>query len=359
MFEIKASHGKARTGELKTAHGKLKTPLFMPVATKGSVKWVSNKELEDAGTECIISNAYLFSLKPGLEIVEKAGGIHDFIGWNKGIFTDSGGFQTLSSQFLIKANEKGVNFRNPFDKSPSFLSPEKATQIQNALGSDVAMCLDDVPLHGSTLSRAKESAERTTIWAKRCKESHRNKKQLLFGICQGALNEKLRRKSSAEIAQLDFDGNALGGLCIGETKAQRNKMVSVSLKEFSEEKARYLMGVGSPKDILECISQGVDIFDSCFPARIARHKTAITTKGNINIYNAKFKNDLGPIDKECPCFTCQNHSKAFIRHLIKTKEENGQRLLSIHNITFVQDLIKKARQAIKEQEFDKLLKKFA
>ena len=359
MFKIKAVHGKARLGELKTAHGKLTTPFFMPVATKGSVKWVSNRELEDAGTECIISNAYLFSLKPGLDIVKKAGGIHKFIGWDKGIFSDSGGFQTLSSQFLIKATEKGVNFRNPFDESPSFLSPEKATEIQDVLGSDVAMCLDDVPLHESTLLRAKESAGRTTSWAKRCKDTHKNKKQLLFGICQGALNEKLRKQSSKEIAELDFDGNALGGLCIGETKSERNKMVSIALKEFHEEKARYLMGVGSPKDILECISLGVDIFDSCFPARIARHKTAITTKGNINIYNAKFKNDFGPIDKECNCFTCQNHSKAFIRHLIKTREENGQRLLSIHNISFVQNLIKEARQAIEEQTFDKLLKKFS
>jgi len=359
MFKIKASQGSARAGTLKTSHGKLKTPFFMPVATKGAVKWVSNHELEETETDCIICNVYLFSIRPGLEIIKKAGGIHDFIGWKKGIFTDSGGFQTLSKQFLIEVSEDGVKFRNPFDKSERFLTPEKAIQIQNTLGSDVAMCLDDVPLHKSTASRAKESAERTTRWAERCKKAHKNKKQLLFGICQGALNEKLREKSAKEIDKLDFDGNALGGLCIGETVAERNKMVKISNSQFQENKPRYLMGVGSPKDILKCISLGVDIFDSCFPARIARHRTAMTSKGNINILNARFAKDFEPLDKECDCFTCQNHSKAFIRHLVKTKEENGQRLLSIHNIAFVQALVKKARHAIEEQKFDKLVKKYS
>jgi len=327
MFKIKASQGSARAGTLKTSHGKLKTPFFMPVATKGAVKWVSNHELEETETDCIICNAYLFSIRPGLEIIKKAGSIHDFIGWKKGIFTDSGGFQTLSKQFLIEVSEDGVKFRNPFDKSERFLTPEKAIQ--------------------------------TTRWAERCKKAHKNKKQLLFGICQGALNEKLREKSAKEIDKLDFDGNALGGLCIGETVAERNKMVKISNSQFQENKPRYLMGVGSPKDILKCISLGVDIFDSCFPARIARHRTAMTSKGNINILNARFAKDFEPLDKECDCFTCQNHSKAFIRHLVKTKEENGQRLLSIHNIAFVQALVKKARHAIEEQKFDKLVKKYS
>jgi len=358
MFKLVAEQKNARTGILKTAHGKINTPFFMPVATKGSVKLVSNSELEQAGTKCIICNAYLFSIRPGTEIVKKANGIHKFIGWNKGIFTDSGGFQTLSEKFLIKANEKGVKFTNPFDKSISFLSPEKAVEIQNSLGSDVAMCLDDVPLHGSSLERVRESADRTTRWAERCRKMHKNKKQLLFGICQGGLDKKLRKKSSKEIAELEFDGNAIGGLCIGESNTERNKMVEIANKEFSKEKARYLMGVGSPKDILECISLGVDIFDSCFPARIARHRTAMTSEGNINILNARFAKDFKPLDKKCKCFTCQNHSRAFIRHLAKTKEENGLRLLSIHNISFVQNLVKEARLAIKENRFDKMIKDF-
>ncbi len=356
MFKLVAEQGNARAGILKTAHGKIETPFFMPVATKGAVKLVSNNELEKAGTKCIICNAYLFSIRPGTEIVEKTGGIHKFIGWNKGIFTDSGGFQTLNEKFLIKATEKGIKFRNPFDQSPSFLSPEKAIEIQNKLGSDVAICLDDVPLHGTVLKRIKESAERTARWAKRCKSAHKNKKQLLFGICQGGLNKKLRQKSSKEIAKLEFDGNAIGGLCIGESNVERNKMVEISNKEFPKEKPRYLMGIGSPKDILECILQGVDIFDSCFPARVARHRTALAMNRNLNLESGKFKADFSPIEKECDCFVCKNHNRAFLHHLIKTKEENGMRLLSIHNISFVQKIVKEAGLAIKENRFDKMLK---
>ncbi len=356
-FKLKAVDGKARAGLLKTAHGTIQTPFFMPVATKGSVKLVSNKELLETGTECIICNAYLLSLKPGLETVEKAKGLHQFIGWKKSIFTDSGGFQTLSDKFLVKANDKGVYFRNPFDLSKDFLGPEKATRIQNRLESDIAMCLDDVPKNGCSKARAKESAERTGLWAKKCKAAHKNKKQLLFGICQGALVPKLRKKSSQEIEALDFDGNAIGGLGIGENEKQRNKMISLSNSIFSEEKTRYLMGVGSAKDILKAISLGVDAFDSCFPARIARHRTAMTSKGNLNLKSGKFKKDFKPLDSECNCFACKNHSRAFLHHLVKTREENGLRLLSIHNISFVQALVKNARQTIKENEFEKSLRK--
>jgi queuine tRNA-ribosyltransferase len=358
-FRISAEQGRARAGFLKTAHGRIETPFFMPVATKGAVKLVSNQELEGAGTQCIICNAYIFSARPGTEIASKAGGIHRFIGWNKGIFTDSGGFQTLSESFLIRANEKGVHFRNPFDQSPSFLSPEKAVEIQNALGSDVAMCLDDVPVHGSTLQRLKESAERTTRWAERCRESHKNKKQLLFGICQGGFDKKMREKSSREIAALDFDGNALGGLCIGENAKQRLEMIRAANAVFPREKPRYLMGVGSPSDIIEAIALGVDVFDSCFPARIARHRTAITRKGGINLESGKFREDFSPIEEKCGCFTCRNHSRAFLHHLVKTKEENGLRLLSIHNISIVQQIVKEARLAIKEGGFERLRKEFA
>jgi len=358
-FRVSAEQGKARAGFLKTGHGCLETPFFMPVATKGSVKLVSNTELAEAGTECIICNAYIFSERPGTGIVQKAGGMHKFIGWNKGIFTDSGGFQTLSENFLIKASEKGVQFKNPFDKSPSFLSPEKAMEIQNALGSDAAMCLDDVPLHGSTKQRLLESADRTARWAERCKESHKNRKQLLFGICQGGLDKRLREKSSKEIAALDFDGNALGGLCIGENAKQRLEMIKIANSVFPEEKPRYLMGVGSPRDIIKAIGLGVDIFDSCFPARIARHGAALAWKGSINLESGKFREDFSPIEEKCGCFVCRNHSKAFLHHLLKTKEENGLRLLSIHNISLVQGIVKQARLAIKEGNFEKLRKEFA
>jgi queuine tRNA-ribosyltransferase len=359
MFRVKASEGRARAGLLKTSHGRIETPFFMPVATKGSVKLVSNQELLETGTERIICNAYLLSLRPGLEVVEKARGLHEFIGWKKSIFTDSGGFQTLSDRFLVKANDKGVYFRNPFDLSKDFLGPEKATGIQNALGSDIAMCLDDVPKLGCSKARAKESAERTSLWAKRCRQSHENKKQLIFGICQGALFPDLREKSSREIEALDFDGNAIGGLGIGEGERQRNAMISLSNRVFSEEKPRYLMGVGSAKDILKAISLGVDVFDSCFPARVARHRTAMGMKGNLNLKSGKFRKDFRPLEEGCNCFVCRNHSRAFVHHLVRTGEENGLRLLSIHNISFVQELLEKARQAIREGCFEKMLKKIA
>ncbi len=358
MFKVKAEDKNARTGMLKTAHGNLQTPFFMPVATKAAFKWVPLETIRGAGIECFISNGYLLSLRPGLEVLKKAGGLHKFMNWNKGIFTDSGGFQLLSDDFLIKIKEQGVVFRNPFDKNRELLTPEGCMELQGIIGSDVAMCLDDVPRLGSKIKRLEESTERTFEWAKRCSESHQSKKQMLFGITQGGTSKRLRKKSSEQIASLPFDGVALGGLCIGEGPAKMHEMVSLSTKILPNEKARYLMGVGSPADLLECISLGVDIFDSCFPTRVARHGMAFTKKGNITITRGSFKFDFKPLDKDCSCPVCKEHSRAYLHHLAKVKEENAKLLLSTHNIYFVAELIKGARKAIEEGTFTKFRRQF-
>ncbi|MFH0954883.1 MAG: tRNA guanosine(34) transglycosylase Tgt [Candidatus Micrarchaeota archaeon] len=358
-FRISETLGLTRTGILTTAHAKIKTPFFMPVATKGSVKFVSMAELDKMGFKCFISNSFLLSIRPGLEIIRKMGGLHEFVHWKKGIFTDSGGFQILNPDFLIRLTEEGVHFKNPFDNRREFLSPEKAIQIQNNLGSDVAMCLDDVPLYGSSPMRLKESQERTFRWAKRCLAAHKNKKQLLFGVSQGGTNPTLREKSAKEIAALDFDGFALGGLCIGEEKKQMKKMVEKNASLFPTEKPRYLMGVGSPKDIIQSVQAGVDIFDSAFPTRTARHGMAFSKAGNVNLKNASFKNDSKPLDTKCNCAVCQEHSRAYIGHLVRTKEESGLQLLSFHNLFFVSQLMKDIRSAVFERSWKHLEKSYA
>ncbi len=357
LFSIRTESGNARAGILKTSHGKIETPFFMPVATKGSVKYVSMEELEKMGYRCFISNAFLFSIRPGLEVIKKTKGIHNFVGWKHGIFTDSGGFQILREDFLIKVAEEGVHFRNPFDQKKELLTPEKAVQIQNALGSDVAMCLDDVPAYGSAIARLKESQERTTRWAQRCLKAHANKKQLLFGIAQGGTNEKLREKSSREIGSMNFEGVALGGLCLGEDKKIMHKMSDTSIRAFPPEKPRYLMGVGSPKELLESVSQGIDIFDSAFPTRTARHGLGFSKKGNLNLRNAEFRSDLKPLDSECACMVCQSFSRALLHHLVRTNEENGLRYLSFHNLFFLAELMKEVREAIQKNRLRALKKR--
>jgi len=357
MFRVKAADGAARLGELKTAHGKLETPFFMPVATKAAFKWVSLGEISAAGIDCFIANAYLLGLRPGLEVIKKAGGLHSFMNWQKGIFTDSGGFQLLSEEFLLSVNEKGVFFRNPFDKSRDFLGPEKCMRLQEALGSDAAMCLDDVPRYGSSAERLEESAERTFRWAQRCLGAHRLKSQMLFGICQGGTIARLRKRSAEQISSLGFGGVALGGLCIGESKQKLLEMVKLGNAVIPEEKPRYLMGVGSPAELLQCIALGVDIFDSCFPTRTARHGLAFTERGNIDISKSTYKFDFSPLDADCGCPVCKRHSRAYLHHLFKVKEENGKLFLSVHNVHFTAALVVRARDAIRENKFEALIKK--
>ena len=359
MFEITSEDGNARVGKLKTVHGTIKTPFFMPVATKAALKHVSQHELEQIGAEAIIANAFILYLKPGLEVIEKFHGIHNFMKWNKVIFTDSGGFQMLREDFLIKATDEGIHFKSPFDGTKHLITPEKAIEIENRINSDVAMTLDELPHYGNDYEANVKSVKRTHEWAVRCKKAHNNDKQLLFGIAQGSVFRDLREKSMKFIDELDFDGIALGGLCIGESKKEMYEMIDFSIKFASEKKPRYLMGVGSPADVINAIAHGVDVFDSAFPTRNARHNCLFTQKGNIDVAKKIYEKDESPIDEECDCYVCKHFSKAYMGHLIRVGEPLGLRYASIHNLHFVQKTVEKARKYIESNEFEELRKSFA
>lgn len=366
-FEItrSSSASNARTGILHTAHGKVQTPFFMPVATKGAVKFVSHPQLQnEMGIECLISNAFINYLKPGLPLITKAGGIHKFFGWDKSLFTDSGGFQLILDHFIDKVSDKGVSFRNPFDKSLELITPEKATQIQLALGSDVAMCLDHQPAFGKTRAAYLDSLIRTIEWAQRCKSTHDAEKeptsphQLLFGITQGGIHTDLRIKAAQAISMIGFDGIALGGFGIGEAQSDMYPIIAASKKVIPTNKPVYVMGIGSPLELLNAIAKGVDIFDSAYPTRMARHGLIFTNRGQIKIDRAIHKESFSPLDFDCDCFVCRTHSRAYLHHLYKTHEQNGLMHLSYHNTYFISSLIKEIRTAINENSFDKFKKSF-
>jgi queuine tRNA-ribosyltransferase len=330
----------------------------MPIATKGTAKQVSPDELKGLGTEAIISNAFVLYLKPGMDIIKQFKGIHNFMKWNKVIFTDSGGFQILSKTFLHSADDKGVYFKNPFEGKKEFFTPENIIKIEETIASDVAMALDFVPHYGNNKEYIANCTKRTHLWAERCIKSHEDKKQLLFGICQGGTFKDLREKSARFINNLDFDGIALGGLGIGEGRDLMANAIKFSTKNIDKEKPRYLMGVGSPEDIIDGIKLGIDCFDSRFPTMNARHGGIFTSKGKINIEKACYKSDEKPLDENCRCYVCKNYSKAFIHHLYKTYEPIKDRYGNIHNLFFIQNLIKECRKAIKDNEFESFRKKF-
>lgn len=349
----------ARCGELKLAHATVKTPFFMPVATKGSVKLLSLEEVEEFGVRCMISNSFIFYLRPGLETIQRAHGLHKFMGWKHGLFTDSGGFQILDDTFLHSRSEEGVILNNPFNNnSHELYTPEKAMHVQNILGSDVAMVLDDVPKFGTTRPFIAETLARTLKWAQRCKKAHANDSQLVFGISQGGTYTDLRKKGIAALNKLNFDGIALGGMAIGEPKEVMQKVIDSVRKDIPENKPVYVMGLGSPEDIIRAIHSGIDVFDSCFPTRIARHGSALTWKGRVSIENLKYQHDFTPLDASCDCMACTQHTKAYVHHLCKNKEETGFRLLTHHNLYFVQKLIEQSRQAIEEGTFSAFATKF-
>ncbi|MAG47442.1 tRNA guanosine(34) transglycosylase Tgt [archaeon] len=358
MFQITSEEKKARTGILKTQHGKVETPFFMPVATKLGLKLINSQDLKDIKIKTIISNALILYLNPGLEFLEKAKGIHKFINYNDTIFTDSGGFQMISDNFLISINKKHVRFRSPFDSSIHKITPEKNMEIQSALNSDVAMCLDYMPRFENNYESLKESVKITYEWAKRCKDSHENKKQLLFCISQGGTFKDLREKSAKLMSSLDFDGYAIGGLGIGEGSDLLNKTVDYSIKYMPKDKPRYLMGIGTPQHIIESISKGIDIFDSCYATKHARHEMAFTLKGEIRLGKSKYKEDFTPLDENCNCFTCKNYTRAYIHYLIKINEPSWKRLVTIHNITFLNNFLTQIRTSIKENNFTKFKKDF-
>ncbi|MBP2652880.1 MAG: Queuine tRNA-ribosyltransferase [Firmicutes bacterium] len=341
----------ARAGRLHTPHGTFDTPIFMPVGTQASVKAMSPEELIGMGADIILSNTYHLFLRPGHELVAEAGGLHSFMNWKRGILTDSGGFQVFSLGPLRKITEEGVTFRSHIDGSKQFLSPEKATEVQMALGADIIMAFDECVPYPADYDYAKASTDRTTRWAERCLAAHNRKDQALFGIVQGGMYKDLRTRSAQELVSLGFPGYAIGGLSVGEPKPLMYEMLEHTVPQLPEGKARYLMGVGTPDCLVEGVMHGVDMFDCVFPTRVARNGTVMTNKGRLVIKNAEYARDLNPIDEECGCYACQNFSRAYIRHLFKAEEIFGLRLATIHNLYFLLSFMKKMRQAILEDNF--------
>ena len=346
----KETHSKARLGKVITNYGTYQTPMFMPVGTKATVKGVSPEELVAAHSGIVLANTYHLWLRPGEDIVHKAGGLHQFMNYQGPILTDSGGFQVFS---LVKNKKKditedGVHFKSHIDGKKLFLTPEISIQIQNKLDSDVAMSFDECPPASASYEYLKNSVERTLRWAKRGKAVHSNPNQALFGIVQGGAHEDLRKYSAVETVKLGFDGYSIGGVANdGESKEDMYKAIDYSIPYLPEDKVRYLMGVGDPIDIIEGVIRGVDIFDCVLPTRIARHGQAFTRHGKINLNNAKYKEDFTPLEEGCDCYACQHYTKAYIRHLINCDEMFGGRLLSIHNIRFLTRLAEELQESIK------------
>ena len=349
----------ARLGVLHTPHGDIETPIFMPVGTQATVKSMTPEELKEIGSQIILSNTYHLYLRPGHELVKKAGGLHEFMHWDKPILTDSGGFQVFSLGPLRKISEEGVEFRSHLDGSKHFLTPEKAMEIQNALGSDIMMAFDECAPYPASREYVKNSLERTTRWLERCKEAHKNpEKQALFGIIQGGMYKDLREQSAKEITAIDLPGYAIGGLSVGEPKPMMYDILEHTTPFMPVAKPRYLMGVGSPDDLIEGVIRGVDMFDCVLPTRIARNGTAMTSQGKVVVRNATYAEDFTPLDPECDCYTCRNYTKAYIRHLIKTNEMLGARLITTHNLHFLLKLMENIRQAIREDRLLDFRKEF-
>ena len=354
----KEENTSARLGTIETNYGTYETPMFMPVGTRATVKGVKPEELKDMGSGIILSNTYHLWLRPGPDLIDKAGGLHKFMNWNGPILTDSGGFQVFSLARPKDIKEEGVHFKSHIDGTKLFLTPELSIQIQNKLDSDIAMSFDECPSYPSTYDYMKNSVERTLRWAKRGKDAFNNPRQSLFGIVQGGEYPDLREYCAKELQKLDFDGYSIGGTSVGETKEVMYKMIEYSTPHMPEDKVRYLMGVGDPIDIIEGVIRGVDIFDCVLPTRIARHANAFTRHGKINLKNAKYKEDFTPIDETCDCYCCKNYTKAYIRHLVTLDEMLGSQLLSIHNLRFLIKITEDLRESIKNNNILEYRNKF-
>jgi queuine tRNA-ribosyltransferase len=350
-FELRATDGAARTGVLRTAHGELETPAFMPVGTKATVKAVDPQELEQLGAQVLLCNTYHLHFRPGTELIAELGGLHSFMAWDSPILTDSGGFQVFSLRHtILRQDDDGVTFRSVYDGDEARLTPELAARLQAQLGSDIAMCLDVVPPPGVPRHELAEAVRRTTLWARRQQGADRGPGQLLFGIAQGGADPELRRRSVEEIAELGFDGNSLGGLAIGEPREQMLDTTGWSAELLPADRPRYFMGIGDPAGILEVIERGIDMFDCVLPTRNARTGSALTWEGQLNLKNARFARDQRPLDEECDCPACNRFTRAYVRHLLNQQEILGLRLLSLHNLRFVLDLVAGARAAITRGE---------
>ncbi|OXZ38712.1 tRNA guanosine(34) transglycosylase Tgt [Finegoldia magna] len=351
-LEKKSSQCKARTGTIETNHGVIKTPVFMPVGTRATVKAMNNDELKSIGSQIILSNTYHLYLKPGQEIIRKADGLHKFMNWDKPILTDSGGFQVFSLSKTRKITEEGVQFRSHIDGSKHFTSPEKSMEIQNDLGSDIMMAFDECVPYPASYEYTEDSMKRTLRWLKRCKDYHKNTdKQNLFGIIQGGMYKDLREYSAKNTIDFDLPGYAIGGLSVGEPRDLMIDLLDFTTDFMPENKPRYLMGVGTPDYLFEAVEHGVDMCDCVLPTRIARNGTALTSKGKLVVKNAKYKDDFSPLDENCNCYACKNHTRAYIRHLLNVDEILGARLLSIHNLRFLIKLMENIRKSIEEDRY--------
>lgn len=351
-LEKKSSQCKARTGTIETNHGVIKTPVFMPVGTRATVKAMNNDELKSIGSQIILSNTYHLYLKPGQEIIRKADGLHKFMNWDRPILTDSGGFQVFSLSKTRKITEEGVQFRSHIDGSKYFISPEKSMEIQNDLGSDIMMAFDECVPYPASYEYTEDSMKRTLRWLKRCKDYHKNTdRQNLFGIIQGGMYKDLREYSAKNTIDFDLPGYAIGGLSVGEPRDLMIELLDFTTDFMPENKPRYLMGVGTPDYLFEAVEHGVDMCDCVLPTRIARNGTALTSKGKLVVKNAKYKDDFSPLDENCDCYACKNHTRAYIRHLLNVDEILGARLLSIHNLRFLINMMENIRKSIEEDRY--------
>jgi queuine tRNA-ribosyltransferase len=348
----------ARLGRCSTPHGIFHTPAFMPVGTQGTVKAMTPEELREMGAEIVLANTYHLFLRPGHERVQRMGGLHRFMHWNFPLLTDSGGFQVFSLNSLVKVLEDGVHFRSHLDGSHHFMTPEKAMVIQQALGADIIMCLDECTPFPASHEEAERSLQTTLHWAQRCRQVHPDPGQALFGIVQGGMYQDLRQRSAAALIQIGFDGYALGGLSVGESKEQMVQIVRETTPLLPLDRPRYLMGVGTPADILEAVRQGVDMFDCVLPTRNARNGMLFTSRGRIVIKNAKYAEDEQPLDSDCTCYCCRHYSRAYLRHLYLAGEILAMRLNTIHNLHFYLHLMGQVRQMIKEDRLNVFLDDF-
>jgi queuine tRNA-ribosyltransferase len=356
-FDLEAKSGNARAGIFHTPHGDVLTPTFAPVGTQATVKGLTPSQLDQLNTQIILANTYHLYLRPGDQLISDLGGLHKFMGWDKPILTDSGGFQVFSLGKTNQITDDGVTFKSHHDGSSHFFTPEKAIEIQENLGADIIMCFDECP-DPYDYKYNEEALQRTHNWAVRCKSFHRRSDQALFGIVQGGIHRNLRIESAKFISDLDFPGNAIGGLSVGEKKTEMLDILDIVQEHLPENKPRYLMGVGTQQDILEGVYRGIDLFDCVNPTRLARHKTALTTYGKINISNEKYRSEESPLVMDCQCYTCKNFSKAYLRHLVKSQELLASILLSIHNLHILIELSNLIRTSILEGSFNTLYQQY-
>ena len=353
-FEIiKEDQGSfRRLGKITTPHGEIHTPVFMPVGTQATVKTLTPEEVAgQIRAEVILCNTYHLYLRPGHEVIQRLGGLHRFMNWQRPILTDSGGFQIYSLSALRKISDEGAVFQSHLDGSTHFLTPERAIEIQQALGADIIMCLDECISYPASVQDAAAAAKRTTTWAARCRERHRTEGQALFGIVQGGMYKELREKSARELQQIGFDGYALGGLSVGESTEMMLDIVEHAVPLLPENRPRYLMGVGKPADLVECVGRGIDMFDCVLPTRNARNGMLFTRRGNVLIKNAQYREDERPLDEQCACYTCRNYSRAYLRHLYMAKEILSYRLNTLHNLFYFTTLLEGLREALHEGMF--------